>query len=51
MKVGEAIARVMKAEGMQILCGYPVNHLIEFAAGGSDVWQVGGKVARHFDVL
>jgi thiamine pyrophosphate-dependent acetolactate synthase large subunit-like protein len=32
MKVGEAIARVMKAEGMQILCGYPVNHLIEFAA-------------------
>ena len=32
MKVGEAFARVMKAEGMQILCGYPVNHLIEFAA-------------------
>jgi acetolactate synthase-1/2/3 large subunit len=32
MKVGEAIARIMKAEGMQILCGYPVNHLIEFAA-------------------
>ena len=32
MKVGEAVARVMKAEGMQILCGYPVNHLIEFAA-------------------
>ena len=32
MKVGEAIARAMKAEGMQILCGYPVNHLIEFAA-------------------
>ncbi|MBM3341109.1 MAG: thiamine pyrophosphate-requiring protein [Betaproteobacteria bacterium] len=32
MKVGEAIAHAMKAEGMQILCGYPVNHLIEFAA-------------------
>jgi hypothetical protein len=32
MKVGEAVARAMKAEGMQILCGYPVNHLIEFAA-------------------
>ncbi len=32
MKVGEAIARIMKAEGMQILCAYPVNHLIEFAA-------------------
>jgi len=32
MKVGEAIAKIMKAEGMEILCGYPVNHLIEFAA-------------------
>jgi thiamine pyrophosphate-dependent acetolactate synthase large subunit-like protein len=32
MKVGEAIAKAMKAEGMEILCGYPVNHLIEFAA-------------------
>ena len=32
MKVGEAIAHVMKAEGIEILCGYPVNHLIEFAA-------------------
>jgi thiamine pyrophosphate-dependent acetolactate synthase large subunit-like protein len=32
MKVGEAIAHIMKAEGMQILCAYPVNHLIEFAA-------------------
>jgi acetolactate synthase-1/2/3 large subunit len=32
MKVGEAIAHVMKAEGMEILCAYPVNHLIEFAA-------------------
>jgi thiamine pyrophosphate-dependent acetolactate synthase large subunit-like protein len=32
MKVGEAIARIMKAEGMQVLCAYPVNHLIEFAA-------------------
>ena len=32
MKVGEAVARIMKAEGVEILCGYPVNHLIEFAA-------------------
>jgi acetolactate synthase-1/2/3 large subunit len=32
MKVGEAIAEIMKREGMEILCGYPVNHLIEFAA-------------------
>ena len=35
MKVGEAIARIMKAEGIEILCGYPVNHLIEFAAAQS----------------
>jgi thiamine pyrophosphate-dependent acetolactate synthase large subunit-like protein len=32
MKVGEAIADIMKREGIEILCGYPVNHLIEFAA-------------------
>ncbi len=32
MKVGEAIAEIMKREGVEILCGYPVNHLIEFAA-------------------
>src|ERR1700759_4458563 len=32
MKVGEAVAAIMKAEGIEILCGYPVNHLLEFAA-------------------
>lgn len=32
MKVGQAIAEIMKREGIGILCGYPVNHLIEFAA-------------------
>lgn len=32
MKLGEAIAECMKREGVEILCGYPVNHLIEFAA-------------------
>src|SRR5437899_12755000 len=32
MKVGEAIAATMKKEGIGILCAYPVNHLIEFAA-------------------
>jgi thiamine pyrophosphate-dependent acetolactate synthase large subunit-like protein len=32
MKVGEAIAEIMKREGIEILCGYPVNHLLEFAA-------------------
>ncbi len=32
MKVGQAVAEIMKREGIGILCGYPVNHLIEFAA-------------------
>lgn len=32
MKVGDAIAEIMKREGITILCGYPVNHLLEFAA-------------------
>ena len=32
MRLGTAIAEIMKLEGIEILCGYPVNHLIEFAA-------------------
>jgi len=32
MKVGAAIAEIMKREGIEILTGYPVNHLIEHAA-------------------
>ncbi len=32
MKVGDAIAEIMKREGIEILTGYPVNHLIENAA-------------------
>jgi acetolactate synthase-1/2/3 large subunit len=32
MKVGDAIAEIMRREGIGILCGYPVNHLIEHAA-------------------
>ena len=32
MKVGEAIAEILKLEGIEILTGYPVNHLLEFAA-------------------
>ena len=30
MKVGAAIAEIMKREGIEILCAYPVNHLIEY---------------------
>ena len=32
MKVGEAVAEIMRREGIEILCGYPVNHLLEYAA-------------------
>jgi thiamine pyrophosphate-dependent acetolactate synthase large subunit-like protein len=32
MKVGRAIAEIMKREGVEILTAYPVNHLIEHAA-------------------
>jgi thiamine pyrophosphate-dependent acetolactate synthase large subunit-like protein len=32
MKVEAAIAAIIKREGVEILAGYPVNHLIEFAA-------------------
>lgn len=32
MKVGQAIAEILKREGIDLLFGYPVNHLIEFAA-------------------
>jgi acetolactate synthase-1/2/3 large subunit len=32
MKAGAAIAEIMKREGVEVLLGYPVNHLIEFAA-------------------
>ncbi len=32
MKVVEAICEIMKREGVEMLLGYPVNHLIEYAA-------------------
>jgi acetolactate synthase-1/2/3 large subunit len=32
VKLGEAIAAILQREGVKILTGYPVNHLIEFAA-------------------
>jgi hypothetical protein len=34
MKLGTAIAEIMKREGIAILCGYPVGLLIERAACG-----------------
>ncbi|MDP6351653.1 MAG: thiamine pyrophosphate-requiring protein [Alphaproteobacteria bacterium] len=32
MKAAAAIAEILKREGIEVLIGYPVNHLIEFAA-------------------
>jgi acetolactate synthase-1/2/3 large subunit len=32
MKVGQAIAEILRREGIEILAGYPVNHLLEYAA-------------------
>jgi thiamine pyrophosphate-dependent acetolactate synthase large subunit-like protein len=32
MKVGTAIAEILKREGIEFLFGYPVNHLFEYAA-------------------
>ncbi len=32
MKVGDAIADIMRREGIEVLTGYPVNHMIEHCA-------------------
>jgi thiamine pyrophosphate-dependent acetolactate synthase large subunit-like protein len=32
MKSAEAIAEILKREGVEIVIGYPVNHILEFAA-------------------
>ena len=32
MKVGEAIVEILKCEGVDVIFGYPVNHLLESAA-------------------
>ena len=32
MKAAEAIAEILKREGVEVLIGYPVNHVIEYAA-------------------
>ena len=51
MKLGAAIAEIMKREGIEILCGYPVNHLIEYAAA-ADIRPVIVRQERigEFDV-
>src|ERR1700690_3217790 len=34
MKVGEGIAEILKREGVEVIFGYPVNHMLEAAAWG-----------------
>src|SRR3974390_2058160 len=35
MKLGTAIAEILKREGIEVLCGYPVNHLIEYSSNAN----------------
>jgi thiamine pyrophosphate-dependent acetolactate synthase large subunit-like protein len=32
MKAGDAIAQILKREGIEVVIGYPVNHVLEYAA-------------------
>lgn len=32
MKFGEAVAEILKREGIELVIGYPVNHVLEYAA-------------------
>lgn len=32
MKVGAAIAEILRAEGIEMVCGYPLNYVFEYAA-------------------
>jgi thiamine pyrophosphate-dependent acetolactate synthase large subunit-like protein len=32
MKAGDAIAEILKREGIEIVIGHPVNHILEYAA-------------------
>lgn len=32
MKVGEAIAQILRAEGIDMICGYPLNYIFEYGA-------------------
>jgi thiamine pyrophosphate-dependent acetolactate synthase large subunit-like protein len=32
MKAGDAIAEILKREGIEIVIGYPINHVLEYAA-------------------
>ncbi len=32
MNVGEAIAEILKREGVQVIMGYPINHILEYGA-------------------
>ena len=46
MKVGDAVAEILRREGVEILFGYPVNHLLEHAAK-IDIRPVVVRQERH----
>ena len=48
MKVGDAIAEILKREGIDILIGYPVNHVLD---GGKPEQQATLQVADAVAVL
>ena len=45
MKAGEAIAEILKREGVEIIFGYPVNHILDRAAPGNAPTVGRGKSA------
>lgn len=46
MKVGDAIAEILKREGIEIVCGYPVNHVLEHSAK-ADIRPIIVRQERH----
>ncbi|WP_280952723.1 thiamine pyrophosphate-requiring protein [Neorhizobium tomejilense] len=46
MKVADAIVEILKREGIEVICGYPVNHVLEHAAMG-DIRPIIVRQERH----
>lgn len=45
MKVGAAIAEILKREGIEVICGYPLNYVIDYAAA-ADIRPVISRAER-----
>jgi len=46
MKLAAAIAEILKREGVELICGYPVNHVLESAAA-ADIRPIIVRQERH----